>query len=143
MNGIIKQVLFYLLLCFLPSLLFAQAALSVNLISNMIFPVQVQGIAATVVLAPNDPGAASFSITGEPNRVLSCSVISNNVKITTPGGGGAKYRIRVDSFLIQGCTHLDPTGVLHGVSVGARARIKKNNEEGEYSGINKFLVVYN
>jgi hypothetical protein len=143
MNGIIKRVLLYLLLCFLPSLLFAQVAISVNLISNMVFPVQVQGIATNVVIAPNDPGAASFSITGEPNRVLSCSVTNNNVNITTPGGGGAKYRIRVDSFLIQGCTHFDPTGVLHGVSVGAKATIRKNNVEGEYSGTNTFRVVYN
>ncbi len=133
----------FLLLGVFPSLLFSQATLSVNVLSNMSFPVQVQGVAATLVLGPNDPGAASFSITGEPNRLLKCSIKNKKTNMTTTGGSGKKYKITVDNFLIQGCSYIDPSGVLNNVSIGARAQIEADNVEGDYSGTAIFVVVYN
>lgn len=131
---------FFFLLFALPSLLFSQATIGINVLSNMSFPVQIEGVAATVVLGPNDPGAALFSITGEPGRVLKCSVTPNKINITA---ADVKKKIPVDSFLVQGCTYIDPTGVLNNVSIGARVQINSDNLEGDYSGTANFRVVYN
>jgi len=136
------KVLFFLFFSLFSVSSFAQPV-GVTVLSDMYFPDQVQGVAVNVILQPTDPGAATFSISGRPNRLITCSVLNSSVNITTPGGSGAQYRIRVRNFVINGCTRIGPTGVLNGVSIGARAIVNSNDEEGDYSGVNTLRVLYN
>ncbi len=137
-----KSLFLSLVLSLFSFSLMGQTPIGVNRLSDLVFPVQVQGFAVTSVVAPNTPGAALFSISGQPNQTLKCKTVSKNVKMMTSGGSSKPYKIRVKAFLIDGCTQIGPTGFLNNVSIGATAQIKANNVEGDYSATNILRVVY-
>ena len=137
-----KSLFLSLAFSLFSSSLVGQTPIGVNRLSDLVFPVQVQGFAVTSVVAPNTPGAALFSISGQPNQTLKCKTVSNNVNMMTSGGSSNPYKIRVNAFLINGCTQIGPTGFLNNVSIGATAQITVSNVEGDYNATNTLRVVY-
>lgn len=104
------------------------------------------GVPQTVVVAPIDPGAATFDLAGEPNMAITATIVEASLPITV----GATT-ITIDTFTFggsltpgagSGTGTLDATGALAGTAVGATANIPANPDPGLYSGTLNYRVVY-
>jgi hypothetical protein len=130
---------FFVLLTLSSSNLYSQA---IGLVRNLAFGDQILGVAATVIIAPTDPGAALFNAKSMiPGRHVVCSVPTTSIVITN-GAIGIRNRITVNNFTISGCTSVVPAnGRISNIGVGARATITANKKQGSYSGTATFRIV--
>ncbi len=128
------------------ALLFVSYPLSsqnVYKITDLIFPVQVQGVGATVTVGVNDAGAATFTATGTAGRSATIKLTSKTVTITTPPNTNNNYRITVNNFVINNTSPVfNALGQITNIRVGARATIVAADVEGEYSGTNTLRLTY-
>ena len=126
-------------LCFASSSLFSQNVIK---LTDLIFPVQIWGLASTVTVGVNDAGAATFTATGTPGATAEIRVTKNSVNIDN-GIAGNNNKIEIDAFTINNETPVfDVTGQITNIRVGARATITAVKNEGEYTGSAKLRLTY-
>ncbi|MBF0351817.1 MAG: DUF4402 domain-containing protein [SAR324 cluster bacterium] len=121
------------------------AALAISETSALTFP-QTEASTSTqqVAIGPNDSGAASFNITGEPNAGVTASIVEPSLEMTV-----GQTTITINTFTFggalasNGSVSLNGSGSATGAKVGATANIPANPESGQYSGALTFRVVYN
>jgi hypothetical protein len=107
---------------------------------NLIFPTTTLiGANVSLVVGPDDAGAADFSIFGGKNRSVIRTVIESSVRLTASGSAGG---ITVDRFTVAGPTAFDASGKANGLKVGATARILADSTDGDYAGVGTFRVIY-
>ena len=132
---------YLLLLLVLPSSLFA---ISITELQDLRFPDQMPGLAASVVIAPSDPGAAQFLITCDSaTQRVRIRIVSTSVTISTPPGGSAQYRITAGTFTTNyGGTNTSAycSGGQLTIRVGATITVNTNDVEGDYTGANTLRV---
>ena len=111
-------------------------------LTDLVFPVQVWGLATTVTVAVNDAGAATFTATGIAGRTAFVRVTTNSVNITN-GGGGVNNRITINNFTVNNQNPVfNALGQINNIRVGARATITASKKEGEYSGSATLRLTY-
>ncbi|MFH1223991.1 MAG: DUF4402 domain-containing protein [Pseudomonadota bacterium] len=109
----------------------------------MVFPVQIWGMNANVILGPNDAGAAVFSAKGDPNRNAKTTIKEAGIIMTTGTGITPGERIKVQGFLVLAPTAFNALGQMTNIRVGATAIVSQNNVEGDYLGSATVRIVYN
>jgi hypothetical protein len=133
------KILFILIVSF-SGTLFAQ---NVTKLSDLVFPVQIWGLASNPIVNVSDAGAATFSATGTAGRTARITVRQATIYMTN-GGGGANNKITISNFQVNNGTPVfDPLGNLNNIRVGARAQITNKKNEGDYSGTATLRLVYN
>ncbi len=120
---------------FLISQLASAAPLHLTKIRDLDFSTAIPGSAAKTVVASDYPGAAEFSVSGEPNQVVTVTVPTENVVISTNGGGSANTEIDVGAFK-SSAVEIVLNGSGYGsFSIGAtRAAISYSQNSGSYVG---------
>jgi hypothetical protein len=112
----------------------------VTVIQGLQFPsTMLTGSDINVVVTVGSPDAASFNANGSPNRSFVASVVQPSIDASAPGVSSV---ITMDNFLIAGPTSFNGSGDANGLRVGATAHILASTDEGTYSGIATFRVVY-
>jgi len=110
--------------------------------SDLVFPVQIWGLASNPIVAVNDAGAATFSATGTAGRSAYVRVTNTTVNITN-GGGGVNNRITIGSFQVNNMYPVfNSSGQINNIRVGARAQITATKNEGDYSGTATLRLTY-
>ncbi len=123
------------------------APLTITELTALSFVDTNAGSATTVVTAPSDALAASFSATGTPLDSATGSVVEASITMTT-GGGGATEQIVVDTFTTggdmdaAGATTFDAAGNIADLRVGGTANIDATDVAGIYSGTATFRLIY-
>ncbi|MDT8446972.1 MAG: DUF4402 domain-containing protein [bacterium] len=96
-----------------------------------------------VVVAPSDPGAASFNLAGESNLAVTATIVEPSLALVN----GATT-ITVNGFTFggalasNGTANLGALGKLNAATVGATAAVPANPTSGTYSGNLTLRVVY-
>lgn len=118
-------------------------ALSITKVTDLSFPDTTASITSQdIVIAPEDSGAATFTISGDDLATVQASIVESSVTMTNGTTG-----IVIDSFTFGG--DLSTTGQATlgtgttSANVGATANIPGNPNSGTYSGSITFRVVYN
>jgi hypothetical protein len=121
--------------------------IAITQVSNLEFGTLFTGDPSGVIAAGTSETAtnASFLVTGEASTAYTIT-LPNWINMTTPGGSGTTFKIKVDNFTsypAEGANgQLDGSGQ-QSVYVGAtRAAIATNQVSGAYSGSFTVEVVY-
>jgi hypothetical protein len=117
-------------------------AISITTNSNLDFGSAPQGDAAKAVAA-SDASAASFTVSGDPNRAYTIT-IPRSVTMATDGGGAANKEIAVSDFVSSPSgTGTIGAGGTQSLKVGAtRAALASDQTAGSYTGAFTVSVVY-
>ncbi len=122
--------------------------ITITEVASLRFPEQIAGSAATVLVRPEDSGAAVFDATGEADRAVTASVLEASIEMITDDGIGAQKRITVDQFAMGGSVDplgggaFDAAGTLNNIRVGGTANVNADNIPGDYVGTATFRLVY-
>ncbi|MDH4228997.1 MAG: hypothetical protein OEW11_04510 [Nitrospirota bacterium] len=130
-------------------------ALAVTKNTNLTFGNYEAGVVANLVVAPADPGAATFDITaGAATTPVVIEVVEKvGFMMITGAGLGATQQIPVDFWTFGGVgvtdngnetasATLGALGTLAGIQVGATAALDGTDIVGAYSGTATFRVTY-
>jgi hypothetical protein len=103
----------------------------------------------TVITAPGDGIAATFTATGEASRAVTGSVVESSVVLTTGAGVTTPEQMTIDTFTTggdmsgAGATSFDGSGDLSDLRIGATANVLTEDVPGVYAGSATFRLVYN
>lgn len=107
---------------------------------DILFPSKIlTGTSETIVVNTGDTGAAVFDAYGGKNRTLVRSVVESDIILSAPG---VTDTITVNAFSVAGPLAFDSTGKASDFKIGATANILANSQDGDYTGVGSFRVIY-